>query len=94
LLNEGLNKLEKLEQNVPKEEYEYFILLSRNLINVARLIIRSALYREESRGGHYREDFPKVDEAYLFHIVQQKGKDITTIPVKDQEKYKLKNELN
>lgn len=31
----------------------------RNIITVAELIVRSALNRQESRGGHYREDFPE-----------------------------------
>lgn len=31
----------------------------RNIILNAELIVRSALRRQESRGGHYREDFPE-----------------------------------
>ncbi|HDY71048.1 MAG TPA: FAD-binding protein [Nitrospirae bacterium] len=33
----------------------------RNLITVARMVAQSALIREESRGSHYRSDFPKTD---------------------------------
>ena len=29
----------------------------RNIILIAELIVRSALNRRESRGGHYREDY-------------------------------------
>jgi succinate dehydrogenase/fumarate reductase flavoprotein subunit len=29
---------------------------------ICEAIIRSALMRQESRGGHYRSDFPKMDE--------------------------------
>ena len=35
----------------------------RNFLTVATLIARSALWREESRGGHYRLDFPQRDDA-------------------------------
>ncbi|HEY7290897.1 MAG TPA: L-aspartate oxidase [Vicinamibacterales bacterium] len=36
----------------------------RNLATVARLITRAALRREESRGGHFREDFPARDDIH------------------------------
>ena len=35
----------------------------QNLLTVARLMIAAALRREESRGTHFRSDFPKVDDA-------------------------------
>jgi L-aspartate oxidase len=31
----------------------------RNLLDTARLIAEAALLRKESRGGHYRSDFPR-----------------------------------
>jgi L-aspartate oxidase len=34
-----------------------------SLVTVARLIARAALRREESRGGHFRTDFPARDDA-------------------------------
>jgi len=44
----------------------------RNLLTVAALIARAALRREESRGGHFREDFPeRNDRAWRIHIVEQ-----------------------
>ena len=35
----------------------------RSLLTVARLIAGAALRREESRGAHFREDFPRRDDA-------------------------------
>ena len=34
-----------------------------NLLTVSEAVTRAALLRKESRGGHYREDFPKKDDA-------------------------------
>src|SRR5205807_6023134 len=35
----------------------------QNLLTVARLMIGAALQREESRGVHFRSDFPERDDA-------------------------------
>jgi len=37
---------------------------ARSLLVVARLITRAALRREESRGAHYRRDFPHKDDLH------------------------------
>ncbi len=34
----------------------------QNMILLSRMIIRAALLREESRGGHFRSDFPEINE--------------------------------
>lgn len=47
-------------------EFEYL-----NLLTIAVLVANAALLREESRGGHFREDFPKQDDlVWRKHIVQ------------------------
>ena len=40
-----------------------------------RLIADSALAREESRGGHFRSDFPLEDDAFLGHVVLKPGRE-------------------
>jgi L-aspartate oxidase len=41
-----------------------------NLLTVARLVARAALRREESRGGHFRQDFPIRDDLHWrVHVV-------------------------
>jgi len=48
----------------------------KHLLTVSQAITLSALERKESRGGHFREDFPdKSAEAAKFNIVVKKGPD-------------------
>jgi len=75
-LADAIKQLETLE--LPKCEkpartaYEL-----RNLHTLALLIARSGLAREESRGSHYRADFPyRNDEDFGKHSVVQKGKQV------------------
>ena len=41
----------------------------RNMLVVSRLIVEAALQRRESRGAHYREDFPEPSEEWRRHVV-------------------------
>ncbi|PYI50244.1 L-aspartate oxidase [Paenibacillus flagellatus] len=51
-----------------REEYEF-----ANLLTLAMLTTEAALLREESRGGHYREDFPERDDfVWRKHIQLQR----------------------
>ena len=88
-LKEGLRQIEQL-RNVIKQKQderggepnrEYYLEASRRLLCVARLIMSPALLRKESRGGHYREDYPCADEGYALHSVQRRGEEIATAPV-------------
>jgi len=42
-----------------------------NLLEIASLILRCALFREESRGGHYRLDFAEPQDQWLAHTLVQ-----------------------
>lgn len=43
----------------------------QNVVLLSLLVIESALEREESRGAHYRSDFPKIDdEHWRRHIIK------------------------
>ena len=49
-----------------------------NLHSLATLMARSALAREESRGSHYRSDFPyRDDDLFQKHSRIQRSKDVT-----------------
>ncbi len=41
---------------------------TRNMITVGRLVARAALAREESRGVHYRTDFPETRRQWKRHL--------------------------
>ncbi len=48
-----------------------------NMVVVAEMITKAALMREETRGAHYRKDFPKIDNKNWFVnivIKQENGK--------------------
>lgn len=60
--------------SVPKtwEEFEL-----RSLLEVAKLMLSSALSRRESRGSHYRSDYPERDDGQWRHCIalrQENGK--------------------
>lgn len=42
-----------------------------NLLDVAYLVLKSALFREESRGGHYRSDYPRSRSEWQVHTLIQ-----------------------
>ncbi len=43
----------------------------RNLLDIANLILKSAAYRTESRGGHYRLDYPQSNPQWQVHTLIQ-----------------------
>jgi L-aspartate oxidase len=44
---------------------------SRNFVTLALLVAKAALWREESRGGHFRTDFPEQREEFRAHSIQK-----------------------
>jgi succinate dehydrogenase / fumarate reductase flavoprotein subunit len=47
-----------------------------HMLEYSSFIVEGALYREESRGGHFREDFPaRNDEMFLHHTMAYMEKD-------------------
>jgi succinate dehydrogenase / fumarate reductase, flavoprotein subunit len=57
-----------------------------NLLLVSEAITRSAIERKESRGGHFRSDFPDKDPAFgTFNIVVRSSSDgrmqVSRVPI-------------
>jgi L-aspartate oxidase len=66
-------------KEVPPEAAGREALEAGNLALLARLLLSMALLREESRGAHFREDFPEeAPEAY--HLEAQ-GENLLKVPV-------------
>ncbi len=55
----GLAKLEEIESRLPSGATE-----EANMVETSRLIAEAALMRKESRGGHYRSDFPRAKRKW------------------------------
>ncbi len=53
----------------PTEQLSVASLERRNLVQLAGLIAAAALWREESRGAHYRTDFPEKRAEFQRHSV-------------------------
>jgi succinate dehydrogenase/fumarate reductase flavoprotein subunit len=54
------------------------------MLDVAEMMVQSALTRTESRGGHYREDYPNTNQSWLKHVLVKKEDDamvLGTAPV-------------
>ncbi len=61
----GLNFLiEKLNEVAAEDESEYYSLRISMLKELSLLVARSALFREETRGVHIREDFPAANDRF------------------------------
>ncbi len=58
-LRTAVVELSDIEQRLPEGATEEV-----NLVQTARLIVEAALRRKESRGGHYRSDFPRAKRTW------------------------------
>ena len=66
---------------------------AESMVMAAEFTYRAALMRQESRAGHFREDFPRRDDKNWFKWITIERKDgtphLSTLPV-PLEKFKLK----
>jgi len=69
-LLQALEKIEPLRQMIDQEYQRtspsYNLVELRNLMTVAELIIKSGLWRKESRGLHFMEDYPAELKEFEF----------------------------
>lgn len=89
-LEEALGRIEELKSLVPRLQVEDFrglmnSLELQNMLILTEIACRAALLRTESRGAHYRSDYPEEDSAnWLKNIVirkQDSGMRLEAVPV-------------
>jgi len=65
-LNQALSQINQLLEDLKPYQNSRYIV---DLLTVAKAVVKSALNRKESRGAHYREDFPKESEEFRKHSI-------------------------
>ena len=75
--NPLLNNLDKLEINQkfklsePNRRGLNLLLDLQNRQMTTLLLLKACLFREESRGGHFRDDYPHKNKNWICHTRQQ-----------------------
>lgn len=71
-LTEVANRLEKYYYSfLPGPKVDEMEIA--NMLELGLLIVEAAIDRRESRGGHFRSDYPLTDVSWQKHCVQKKG---------------------
>ena len=82
-LNQALKELQEMQKDLNKldvgfkEQYNTELLTALEVINMVEiciLIVKSAILRRESRGAHFRSDFPESIDVWKRSIVLNKNK--------------------
>lgn len=81
-LEYAIEELQKIRDEFEEFNVEYNLNKLKNSTGICLLIAKAALLREESRGGHIREDFMQEDSRFKIHFIQQKDKEIQVEPVR------------
>ena len=108
-LKKALKEILEIENKIPHISIKGSLIYNpslitaldiQNMVTVCKLIILSALERKESRGAHYREDYPKTDDKnFLVNIfcTKKRGRiwlEKKYVPPLTKELEVLKNEKN
>jgi fumarate reductase (CoM/CoB) subunit A len=82
-LNEALKELQEMQKELEnldvsdKKQYNNNLMTALEVINMVEiciLTVKSAILRRESRGAHYRSDFPETKEEWKKSIIFNKNK--------------------
>ncbi len=70
-LNNALKEIEVLYEQLPDTSFDLFFRKELDLLKLANSIVKSAIYRKESRGAHQRSDYPDLSDKYYGHVVMK-----------------------
>ena len=78
-LKEQMEKEKRLNELKVEDKKQYNTDLQTaleviNMIQIATLVVKSAILRRESRGAHFREDYPETKDEWKKSIVLNKNK--------------------
>ena len=78
-LKEALEVVKELKQKAKniaaRTSREMLVALEVPMaLDAAGIILRAAMERTESRGAHFREDYPEKDDSWLKIVILRKGK--------------------
>ena len=82
-LNEGLKSLQDMQKELDnldvsdKKQYNTELVTALEVINMLEiciLVVKSAILRRESRGAHFRSDFPESKDEWKKSIIFNKNK--------------------
>jgi succinate dehydrogenase / fumarate reductase, flavoprotein subunit len=65
----------------------------RNMVLVSECVARAALKREESRGGHTRDDFPGMDPEWRRKLLVCSTEDGSTVKVEEKVQPPMRDDL-
>ena len=82
-LEDALKKVEKFITDLPlmgvSDKSKIYntnlieFLEFKNMLELSKLILNGAMVREESRGAHFRSDFPQEDEKFKMHTIKDRN---------------------
>ena len=82
-LTKGLDTNQRIYLNEPNRRAINLLIDLQNREITTRLLLEACIFRQESRGGHFRADYPNKDQKWACHSFQIKDKQIQKISIRN-----------
>jgi succinate dehydrogenase / fumarate reductase flavoprotein subunit len=99
---EALTKIDELKQRAQQLSVEggrrfnpgwHLALDLRNMLLVSECVARAALLRQESRGGHTRDDYPTMDPTWRQKLLVCSGTGDGPVKVEEEATLSMRDDL-